>query len=113
LESFGFGVEQGVFDCAQPLADDSAGGRPGQAMKLGVGSLVVEDPLADDPRRQSLDGRADPRRSEALVELAPPDDAFVGRQLEEMIIPPARIAAQDCEIRDLHRRSPDRDDRPA
>src|SRR5271170_2460325 len=98
FERFGLGVEQGVLDRAQPLADD----RPSQAIEFGVDSFVIEDPLTDDPRRQSLDDRADPRRAEALVELAPPDDALVGCQLEEMIVPPAGIAAKDVETDDFH-----------
>jgi hypothetical protein len=106
LQRLGFGVEQSVLDGAQPLADDPAGGRPSQAIEFGVDSLVIEDPRADDPRRQSVDDRADPWRAEPLVELAPSDDAFVGRQLEEMIIPPARVVAQDFETGDFHRVPP-------
>src|SRR5437660_11439054 len=47
-----------------------------------------------------------PGRAEALVELAPADDAVIGRQLQKVIIPPAGVAAKDVETRDFHRHSP-------
>jgi hypothetical protein len=67
---------------------------------------VVESVLAEDPWREPFDDGADPGRAEAFVELAPADDAVVGGQLEEMVIPPARVAAQDFEARHFHRHSP-------
>ena len=74
-ERLGLGVEQGVLDRAQTLGDDPARRRTGQAIELGINPLVVEDVLADDPRGEPLDDRADAGRAEALVELAPADDA--------------------------------------
>src|SRR5882762_9592162 len=47
-----------------------------------------------------------PGRAEALVELAPADDALVGGQLQKVMLPPAGVAAKDVETRDLHRHSP-------
>ena len=46
---------------------------------------------------------ADAGRAEALVELAPADDAGIGRQLDEMVVAPARIADQRLDGRHLHR----------
>jgi hypothetical protein len=45
---------------------------------------VVEHRLPDDPPGEPLDDGADPRRAEPLVELAPADDALIGRQFEEV-----------------------------
>src|SRR6266436_1077326 len=47
-----------------------------------------------------------PGRAEALVELAPADDALVGGQLQKVMLPPAGVAAKDVETRYLHRHSP-------
>ena len=103
-ERLRLGVEQRVLDRAEPLGDDPAGGRPGQAVELGVDALVVEHRLADDARRQPLDHRGDARRAETLVELAPADDAAVGRQLQEIVVAPAGVAAQHLEPGHLHDR---------
>jgi hypothetical protein len=67
---------------------------------------MVEDILADDPRRQMLDDGADAGRAKALVELAPPDNAAVGSKLEKVLIAPPGVAAQDFETGDLHHSSP-------
>src|SRR5258708_4132695 len=85
LELLGLGVEQRVLDGTQPLADDAAGGRPSEAIELSINPLVVEDRLSDDPPGEPLDNGADPRRTKALVELAPADNALIGRQFEEMV----------------------------
>jgi hypothetical protein len=55
---------------------------------------VVEHRLSGNPPGEPLDDGADPGRAEILVKLAPTDDALVGRQFEEVIIPPAGIAAR-------------------
>jgi hypothetical protein len=106
LQRLGLGVEQCVLDGTQPLADDTAGGWPSEAIEFGINPLVVEDRLSDDPPCEPLDDGADPRRTKAFVELAPADDARIGRQLDEMVISPAGIAAQNFQPLDLHRRSP-------
>ena len=99
-------VEQGILDRTEPLTDNASGGRPGETVELGKDPFVVEDVLPDDPRSEPFDDGTDPRGSETLVELAPGDDAVVGGQLEEMIIPPAGVTAEDFETRHLHRRAP-------
>ena len=99
-------VEQRVFDRTEPLADHTPGGRPGEAVELGMDPLLIEDLLPNDPLSQPLDDRADPGGTEAFIELAPADDAVVGGQLQEMIIPPTGVAAKDFKARHLHRRSP-------
>ena len=77
-ERLGLGVEQRVLDGADGLGDDAAGAGPGGAVELGVDALVLAGRLPDHARRQALDHRADAGRAEALVELAPADDAVVG-----------------------------------
>jgi hypothetical protein len=105
-ECLGLCVEQCVFDRTEPLADHTPSGRPGETVELGMYALVVECILPDDPRGEPLDDRADPGGTEAFIELAPADDAVVGGQLQEMIVPPAGVAAKDFKARHLHRRSP-------
>jgi hypothetical protein len=68
------GVKQGVFDRAQPLADDTAGGEMGQAVELGVNPLMFEGGLSDNALREPLDDGADAGRTKALFKLAPADD---------------------------------------
>src|SRR6516225_8863483 len=106
LERLGLGVEQSVLDGPEPLADDPTGGRPGQAIELGIYPLMVEDGLSDNPPGEPLDDGADPGRTKSLVELAPTDYAVVGRQLQEMIVSPAGVAAKNFQPLDLHWRSP-------
>ena len=88
-ERLGFGVEQRILDSAEPFGYDAARGRPGEAIQLGIDPLVVEYRLSDDPASEPLDDGTDPGRAEAFVELAPADDALVGRQFEEVIVSPA------------------------
>ena len=83
---------------------DPAGRGASDAIKLGMDALVVEHLLADDARREALDDRGDAGRAEPLVKLAPADDAAVGRQLQEVVVAPAGIAAQHLEPGHLHRR---------
>src|SRR4029079_8418235 len=101
-EGLGLGVEQGVLDGAQRLADDAARAGPGGAEEVGVDALVLAHRLADDPRRQPMDDRLDAGRPEPLRELAPADDAAVGAELDEVVVAPAPIAAERLDCRDLH-----------
>ena len=68
----------------------------------------VADRLPDHPLGQPLDHGGDAGRAEALVELAPADDAVGGRQLDEVVVAPAGIAMKGLERHDLHRGSPTR-----
>src|SRR2546423_928824 len=68
-----------------------------------MNALVRARVLADDALLQPLDDGADPGRAEALVELAPADDAVRGRQLQEVVVPPPGIAMQGLDRADLHR----------
>src|SRR3546814_15704328 len=63
---------------------------------------MVAGALADHPLRHLLDDGGDTRRAEALVELAPADDAVLGGQLDEVIVPPAGVAVQRLDLGDLH-----------
>ena len=101
-QRLGLGVEQRVLDRAQRLRDHAAGGGPRRAIELGKDALVLRRrsgrPRAPDSR--SIDG-ADAGRAEPLVELAPADDAVVGRQLDEVVVPPAGVAGEDFDACDL------------
>src|SRR6202048_2880739 len=101
-ERLGLGVQQRVLDGAEPLGDTASGSRTGEAIQLGIDPLVVEHRLSGTPPGEPLDDGADPGRAETLVKLTPADDALVGCQFEEVIIPPAGIAAKNFEALDLH-----------
>ena len=105
-ERLGLGVEQRVLDGAEPLGDNASGSRTGEAIQLGIDPLAVEHRLSGNPPGEPLDDGADPGRAETLIKLAPADDALVGCQFEEVIIPPAGIAAKNFESLDLHWRFP-------
>ena len=98
-ERLGLGVEERVLDGAERLGDHAAGAGPGGAVEVGIDALVLADRLADDARGQPMDHGADAGRAEALRELAPADDAAVGGELDEMVVAPARIAAERLDAR--------------
>ena len=54
-----------------------------------------EDVLPDHAAGQPLDRRADAGRAKALVIFAPADHAVLGRDLDEMVVPPAGVAGED------------------
>ena len=93
-ERLGLGVEQRVLDGAERLRDDAAGRGPRRRSKLGVDALVLDRVWPTTRARQALDHGADARRAEALVELAPADDAVVGRELDEVVVAPAGVAGE-------------------
>ncbi len=101
-QALGLGVEQRILDGAQRLRHDAAGARPRRAVELGIDALVLAHGLADDPRAEAVDDGADARRAEALVELAPADDAVLGRELDEVVVAPARVAGKRLDRFDLH-----------
>src|SRR5215469_4891067 len=68
-------------------------------------ALVRGDVLADHALGELLDRRRDAGRAKALVVFAPADDAFVGRELDEAVVAPARIAMQRLDPGDFHRGS--------
>jgi len=55
---------------------------------------VLECVLADHAGCEALDRRGDAGRSKALVVLAPADDAVLGHDLDEVVIPPAGVAGE-------------------
>src|ERR1700733_3705825 len=88
-------VEQGIFDRANRLGDDATGSGAGCRKELGIDSFVLESVLPDHARRQALDHGTDAGRAEAFVEFAPADDAVIGGDLDEMVVPPAGVAGED------------------
>src|SRR3954453_12704108 len=96
-ETFRLGIEQRILDRAERLRHHAAGGRAGGREQLGVDALVPENVLPDDAGRQALDRSTDAGRAEALVELAPADDAVLGRQLDEVVVSPAGVAGENFE----------------
>ena len=88
-------------DSADWQSDDAAGTWTRRAIELGVDALVLAWGLPDHARRQALDHGGDAWRAEALVELAPADDAVFGRQLERDEVAP-RTADDHFGIDDLH-----------
>ena len=101
-ERLGLGVEQRVLDRAETLGDDPARCRPGQRDK--ARRRCARDRTGWPTTRgcQPLDDRGDAGRAETLVELAPADDAVIGRELQEVVIAPAGIGAQHFKPGDFH-----------
>ena len=104
-EPLGLGVEQRVLDRSHRLGDHAARCGPGDAVELRVDALVCGDVLADHALGEPLDRRRDAGRAEALVVFAPPDDAFVGRKLDEAVVAPAPVAMQRLDPGNFHRGS--------
>ena len=86
------GVEQGVLDGAERLAHHSARAGPRHAGQVLADRLVVHHGLADHARRELRDDRADSRRPERFVELAPADHAVLGGDLDEVVVAPCGAA---------------------
>jgi hypothetical protein len=98
-ETLRLGIEQRILDRAERLRHHAAGGGTRGREQLCVDALVPEDVLPDDAGGQALDRSADARRAEALVELAPSDDAVLGRQLDEVVVSPAGVAGENFKTR--------------
>jgi hypothetical protein len=94
-EQLALGVEQGVFDGAERLRHDAAGGGAGRCEQLRINPFVRKGVPADHARRQPLDRRTDAGRAETLVEFAPADHAFFGGELDEMVVSPAGVAGEE------------------
>ena len=93
-QRLGLDVEQRILDGADRQRHDAAGGRPRRGKQFGVDPLVLEGVLADDARRKALDRRGHAGSTKALVILAPADDAVLGHDLDEVVIPPAGVAGE-------------------
>ena len=93
-EQFCLGVEQRVFDRAERLRNDAAGGGAGRRKKLRIDAFVLEGVLSDHARRETLDRSADAGRAKAFVEFAPADDAVLGGDLDEVVVSPAGVAGE-------------------
>src|SRR6185295_4294772 len=57
--------------------------------------------LADDACGQPLDRRRHAWRAKTLVVLAPADDAVLGHDLDEVVVPPAGVACERFDASDL------------
>src|SRR5271166_562018 len=97
-QQLGLGIEHGVLDRTERLRDHAAGGRTRRRVEFGVGALMLVDVLPHHARREALDRGAHARRAEALVIFAPADCAVFGRELDEMVIPPAGVAGEQFGI---------------
>ena len=100
-ERLGLDVEQRVLDGAERQRHHAAGGRPRCGKQFGVDPLMLKGVLADHARRQPLDRRGNAGRAKALVVLAPADDAVLGHDLDEVVIPPAGVAGERFDASDL------------
>ena len=101
-QPLGLGVDQCVLDGTHSLRHHAAGTGARGAVELGIDALMLADRLPHHARRQVRNHGADARRAEALVELAPADDAAIGRELDEMIVAPARVAGERLDARHFH-----------
>ena len=105
-QPFRLRVEQRVLDRTEAFCDNAACRRPGHAIHQRIEPLVVVRRLADEFRSHALDHLRDAGGPEAFVEFAPSDDAAFGRDLDEVIVAPARIAVPRLNLDDLHGRHP-------
>ena len=101
-QPFGLGIDQRVFDGPHRLRHHAAGTWPRDAIELRVNALMLADGLPHHARRQVRDHGADSRRAEAFVELAPADDAAVGREFDKVIVAPSRVAGERLDARHFH-----------
>ena len=102
-ERLGLGVEQRVLDRAQRQRHDAAGGRPRRGNRARRRCARARRPCWPTTRADSRSiAAADARRAEALVELAPADDAVVGRDLDEVVVAPAGIAGERLDALHFH-----------
>src|SRR6185436_10717518 len=93
-ERLGLDVEQRVLDGAERQRYHAAGGRPRRGKQLRVDPLMLKRVLADHTRRKPLDRSRHTGRAKALVILAPADDAILGHDLDEVVVPPAGVAGE-------------------
>ena len=93
-ERFCFRVEQRIFDGAERLRHDAAGGGTGRCEQLGIDAFVLKRVLAHHPRREAPDRGTEPGRTETFVKFTPADDAVLGGELDKVVVPPAGIAGQ-------------------
>src|SRR5262249_39325008 len=93
-QRFRFHIEQSVFDRSESKGHHAAGSRARCGEQLGIDAFVLESVLADHARRQPLDRGGHARRAEALVILAPADDAVVADNLDEVVVAPAGVAGK-------------------
>ena len=100
-ERLGLDVEQRVLDGAERQRHHAAGGRPRRGKQFGVDPLVLVSVLADHARREPLDRRGHAGRAKSLVILAPADDAVLGHDLDEVVVPPAGVAGKRLDASDL------------
>ena len=57
--------------------------------------------LSDHPSRQALDRGTDAGGAEAFVEFAPASHAVIGGDLDEVIVAPAGVTAEEFDARDF------------
>ena len=100
IERLGLDVEKRVLDGAERLADDAALPGTRRIEEVLADQFMVHRALADHAVLELVDYRGDARRAEALVELAPADDAILGGDLEEEVVPPAVAAREGLEVAD-------------
>src|SRR5258706_15799531 len=93
-EQFSLRIEQGVFDCAKRLCNDTAGGGPRRREELRIDPFVLMGILSNHPRRETLDCSTDARRTKTFVELAPANDAVFGGELDEAVVSPTGVAGE-------------------
>ena len=94
-EQLALGVEQGVLDGAERQRHHAAGGGARRRGQLRKDPLMRHDVLPDHAAGQPLDRRADAGCAKPLVIFAPADHAVLGRDLDEMVVPPAGVAGED------------------
>jgi hypothetical protein len=101
-ERLGLDVPQGQLDAGHGLVRDAAAVLPDAAQHVPVEPLDGARILTDQEIRQVLDAARDAVRAPVVAALAPAHQAAVGLDAHERPRPPARVAMERFDSRDLH-----------
>jgi hypothetical protein len=84
-------IQTSVLDGADRLMRHAAGRQPRDRMEHGAERADAQWVLADDARREAADDLRRTAGAEAVIELRPADEPFIGRQLQEGQSPPSAV----------------------
>ena len=98
----GLQVEQGVLDRPDRLLHHPTRRRAPQCLEQRHVRLERAGILADQSRRQRIDGRRHAHATKRLVVFAPANQPVVGRDLQKVKRPPATVGVQGLDLSDLH-----------
>lgn len=96
------GIKHRIFDRPQAFRDHAAGRRAGQRVHQREKPFMVVRRLTNDLRAHRLDHLRHAGRAEPFVKFAPANNPAFRCHLDEVIVPPARIAMPRFNFCDFH-----------